>query len=229
MNQDDQSARDSAAMGADGLPDMNIQAHTKEATDPLIQPVQEQIQKIVVGDRTFATTEEAIAYANGLASARSAPATQAPAPTSPTAPKVKLGQLLFENPDEAVEQLISRAKEESRAEQRVVEETKKFWQDFYTAHPDLKGSEFLVDAVLVQGQNSGVYGQMTRDEAAPILAARARQEVLKIKNVPSGGTELSSQPATVASASGSPTPRTQTPKAQATNFVAELAAMRKRG
>jgi hypothetical protein len=189
-------------------------------------------QKIVVGDKVFNTTEEALAYANGMAESQ-ARASAALTPREEPAPAPagkRLGQLIFEDPDQALAAVENNALERFRAEQRVVEENRNFWEDFYLKHSDLKGSELLVDAVLVREQRAGRAQKLTQDQLAPILAAQSRQEVSKIRNVPSGGQPLPSQPAVVAGASGASTQRTraQSP-AVPTNFVAELRGMRKKG
>lgn len=194
-------------------------------------PVSTAPQKIVVGDRVFNTTEEALAYAEGFVQSQNK-LSQKMMPTQEDAPLLtpgkRPGQLIFEDPDQALTDVEDRAVERMRAEQRSIEENKKFWEDFYLKHSDLKGSELLVDAVLKRAQDLGEM-KMTREQAAPILAAKARQEVSKIRNVPSGGQALPSNPAMVAGASGASTPRPQAPQPAPTNFVSELRAMRKRG
>lgn len=216
-----------------GLPDMNIPSDTPPSTptqEIVSAPEPVETQKFIVGTKIFDSAEEALAYANGLAQIQNpqTPEVQEQQPVQ-TSPKVKLGQLLFENPEEALQQVQDQALERFRAEQRSVDENKTFWQNFYSKHPDLKGSELLVDAVLVREQTGGGLSQMTREQAAPILAAKTRQEISKIRNVPSGGTALQSQPAMVAGASGAPTPRPMTPQPAKTDFISELRGMRKRG
>lgn len=212
-------------------PTMGVEPSSHQPQHPT--PTSPTPQKIVVGDKVFNTTEEAIAYADGFA--RSAAKTVAqitpndPTPAANTTSAKRLGQLIFEDPDQALAEVENRAVERARSEQRVVDENKKFWEDFYLKHSDLRGSELLVDAVLAREQSIGTLRAMTRDEAAPILAAKARQEVSKIRNVPSGGQALPSNPAMVAGASGASTPKPPVPQPEPTNFVAELRNMRKRG
>lgn len=196
---------------------------------PVVPPA---AQRIVVGDKVFNTAEEAIAYADGLAQAQNN-FTQKVSPTfetpqSAVQPK-KPGTLIFEDPDQALADVENRAVERMRAEQRVVDENKKFWEDFRRTYPDLVGTELVVDAVLAREQSLGTLKGLTREQAAPILAAKARQEISKIKNVPSGGQALPSTPAVVAGASGASTPKPPIPQAQPTNFVSELQGLRKRG
>jgi hypothetical protein len=211
-----------------GLPDMTIPA--PEATPAPAEPDPAPPQKFVVGGRSFETAQGALDYANGLADAqaKAAASLNTPAPAQPTK-SVKLGNLIFEDPEAALAQHGQQIVDQIRSEQRVIEQNTKFWDDFYLKHSDLKGSELLVDAVLAREQQVGGMSQMTREQAAPILAAKARQEVSKIRNVPSGGQALPSKPAVVAGASGASTPRPPEPKVTPTNFVAELRGMRKKG
>jgi hypothetical protein len=191
-----------------------------------------QPQKIVVGDKVFNTTEEALAYAEGFVRSQ-ANSTQRMTPVTEEAPLItpgkKPGQLIFEDPDQALADVENRAVERMRAEQRTIDENKNFWEDFYLKHSDLKGSELLVDAVLGRAQSLGEFKSFTREQAAPILAAKARQEVSKIRNVPNGGQALPSTPAMVAGSSGASTPRPQVTQPAPTNFVSELRNMRKKG
>lgn len=194
----------------------------------------EDVGPFVVGDKVFKTQAEALAYADGVvraqanASASMSRQAQEPVTTQPVG--VKLGQLIFEDPEQALAMVKEQAKTEMRSEQLKIDQTRIFWENFYSKHPDLKGSEFLVDAALANGQRNGEYNHMTYDQAAPVIAAKARQEISKIRNVPNGGQALSSAPAIVAGASGAPTQKVQMPAAPAqTNFVQELQRMRKRG
>jgi len=182
-------------------------------------------KKYFVGSRVFETPDEAVAYANGLATAQTA---QVTAPT-PEEPKVRLGQLIFEDPDAALEQVISIAQNKVRSEIAEKENKENVWKDFYLRHPDLKGSEFLVESVLGRETQRGTFSNMNITQGTPILAQKAREEIQRIRNASSGGQALPSKPAMVAGSSGAPVPSMPTPKAQPTNMIAEMRAMRRRG
>lgn len=239
MTTETQTADEQAMNG--GLPPMDspVPAHGSAFPGELQTPTETETpspapvdnQKYVVGSRVFATADEALAYANGMAEsqAHAAGALNHPTETVQPTAQPKLGQLIFEDPEAALQQVKNQAKEEMRAEQRTIAENDRFWENFYSKHPDLKGSELLVDAVLAREQNTRNLSGMTRDEAAPILAAKARQEVSKIRNVPSGGQALPSKTAMVAGSSGAPVSQPTATKPAATNFISELKGMRKRG
>lgn len=187
--------------------------------------------KFVVGSRSFKSAEEALAYANGLSEAqsRTQSSLQAPAPAESSS-GLKLGVRLFEDPDAAIDEIINTAKQQIRSEDKVVDERRKFWDDFYTAHPDLRGKELMVEAVLGREREKGsALATMEKYEGAPILAARTREYFAKVTNAPSGGQQLQSKPAIVAGGSGqapaAPAPQTPAP----TDFITELRQMRKRG
>lgn len=186
--------------------------------------------RIVVGDKVFGTTEEAIAYADGLAQAQSK-FTQKITPEEVQQPVLtkKPGTLIFEDPDQALADVENRAVARMEEKQRLIDADRKFWEDFRRTYPDLVGAELMVDAVLAREQSLGTMRNLTREQAAPILAAKARQEVSKLRNVPSGGQALPSTPAVVAGASGASTPKPGTPQPEATSFIAELRNIRKRG
>lgn len=213
------------------------------STDPTTQPGQQPAgqatpapaidpQRIVIGDKVFNSTEAAIAYAEGLDKARESfsrntlPAQEVPAQPAQTK---KPGTLIFEDPDQALADVENRAVARMEENQRKIDADRKFWEDFRRTYPDLVGAELMVDAVLAREQSLGTIRNLSREQAAPILAAKARQEVSKIRNVPSGGQALPSSPAVVAGASGTSTPKPATPQPEATNFIAELRGIRKRG
>jgi hypothetical protein len=203
--------------------------------DPSPQPTEPppaaaaQPQRIVVGDRVFNTTEEALAYADGFAQSQTKLSQQAVPIVPVAAPKtINIGTRIFEEPEQVLAERDEAILERVRSEQRVIEENKKFWDDFKRTNPDLVGNELVVDAVLAREQSMGTLRNMTRDQAAPILAAKARLELSKIRNVQSGGQALPSNPAMVAGSSGASAPRVQAPQQAPTNFVGELRGMRKR-
>lgn len=211
-------------------PTMTMEPSTEQPSAlPAAAPAQPQ--RIIVGNKVFNTTEEALAYADGFAQSQQKTQTsmtpQAAPVVDPTVKK-RLGQLVFEDPDQAFELVQEQTLQKFRAEQRVVDENKRFWDDFYLNYSDLKGSEVLVDAVLSRAQSRGEMN-VPMDQASGILAAKVRQEVSKIRNVPSGGQALPSNPAMVAGSSGASIPKTQTQAPVPTNFVNELRGMRKKG
>lgn len=211
-----------------GLPPMEMPTAPVDTTQAVETTQQPEVKKYFVGNKSFATAEEALAYANGMEEMQARASASLSKPTDPVEVQAKprLGQLLFENPDEALEQVKQQAKSEIREEQRAIAERTEFWHNFYSEHTDLKGMDTLVDAVLEREKARGGLAQLTWNQAAPILAAKARAELLKIRNVPSGGQALSSRPAMVASSNGASTPMTPAPKAQPTTFVQELMGRR---
>jgi hypothetical protein len=215
-------------------PTMEIfRGDTPQAPVPAPEPAPlPAAEKIVLGNKIFNTMEEALAYANGVAesqartSASLAPRETVQAPV----PGKRLGQLVFEDPDQAFAQAKQEVLKEFREEQRKVDENAKFWQDFYLKHSDLRGSELLVDAVLGREHAAGRSQVLTVEQLGPILAAQSRQEISKIRNAPSGGQPLPSAPAVVAGASGASTQRTPVqPAPVSTSFIQELRGARKKG
>lgn len=215
-----------------GLPDMKIPTEQPptQATEPQPSPT---TKKYYVGGKEFDSSDAAIAYADGLTDAqvRAASAinnvTPQPAPVTPE--NSNLGQILFEDPEKALKAVKDQAKAEMRAEQNQRDENKKFWEDFYQKHSDLKGSEFLVDSVLNREQQSGNFNGLTKAQASPILAAKAREELHRIRGASSGGQALPSAQVVTTGASGAPTPVPQPAPLPTTTFVDEIRGLRKRG
>lgn len=215
------------------FPDITATGDVGISADAL-QPSQESVapatKKHIVGNHVFDTAEEALAYANGLVSAQAnlSHSILAPEPMDATEKK-KLGNLIFEDPDAALEEVKRQAKAEWKSEQQQLETYRKFWDDFYSKHSDLKNAELLVDAVYQKELAKGSWANVSMDQGAEILAQKARQEVGKIRGASSGGQALPSKPAMVASSSGGQVPAVAAPQQVAKTFVDELRTMRKRG
>jgi hypothetical protein len=226
----EQVAQSAAATTAQqgGLPDMAIPVTSDAvATTP---PPETKKEKFIIGSREFASADEAMAYANGLAEIQSRVTGEQSQPPQPAAaPQKKLGQVLFEDPDAALDALEARILEKADQKQRAIDQTKKIWDDFYLKHPDLRGNEDIVDMILNREQVSGNFKAFTIEQALPVLAQKARDRLHRASNAPQGGTALPPGQATVAGASGQPAPRTLATPEPMTNFVSELRSLRKKG
>jgi hypothetical protein len=201
-----------------------------EALQPPVESATSQPKKHIVGNRVFDSAEEALAYANGLMSAQSqlSQSVLAPEPEH-TDTKKKLGTLIFEDPDAALEEVKRQAKEEWKSEQQQLETYRNFWNDFYSKHSDLKNAEILVDAVYQKELAKGSWSNVSLEQGAEMLAQKARQEVSRIRGAANGGQALPSKPAMVASSSGGQVPAVPAPQQVSKTFVDELRTMRKRG
>lgn len=227
-----EQAQDAATQQFPDIVGSAVPTESVGITADALQPLQEAApaRKHVVGNRVFDTPEEALAYANGLVSAQAQASQSLLTPEAEPAPsKPKLGQLIFEDPDAALEEVKRQAKEELKSEHQQLEAYRKFWDDFYSKHSDLKNADLLVNAVYQRELTNGSWTNVSLDQGAEILAQKARQEIGKIRGASSGGQALPSKPAMVASSSGGQVPAVPAPQQSVKTFVDELRTMRKRG
>lgn len=197
-------------------------------------PVAPSSEGVVIGDKTFQSSEEAIAYAQQLKRAQQiatvavspvAQQTIAP-PSAPSEPNVS--EIIFSDPKAALALHAEQIKQDLRREEALKEQTRQVNQRFYSKFEDLKGHEDIVD--MHKNKNWEGIKDLPIDQAMDILALSARKTIANIRNGGSTGTQLSSKPAVVSSASGQPATPMKVAQATApTNFIAELAAMRSRG
>lgn len=120
--------------------------------------------------------------------------------------KTDWDNLMFTKPAEAVDQIKKEAKDELREEMRAEynrdQGTRKFWADFYTANPDLKEDDDLVQLVL-SGQMSQL-ANIPVSQAIKKLGDLTRERILRYAGgKPRGGKR--------AMAEGSNPPRARAP------------------
>lgn len=180
-----------------------------------------QPSPVVIGDKIFSSTQEAIAYANGLASS---PTVQSNVPQK----RVRPEDVLFEEPASAFAMLKEEIKNEIRGESQIQQNNNKVWTDFYKNYPDLSGNEDIVELVRSQ-LSEDVRDKLPLSQSIPILAKQARDRLAKIRGSSANqGIQLPSGPAITAGSSGASPPPVSMPKAIPMNFIEELKASRQR-
>lgn len=191
------------------------------ATQP---PAPANPSPVMIGDKVFHSTEEALAYANGLASAsRHLP--QTPSPQQPIQPQP--AEILFEDPaaalamvEDRIVQRISSQTQTERAEQNI-------WENFYRSYPDLQGNEDVV--ALMNSQLPKSVKDMPISQALPILANNARERIARIRGGAADRRQiLPSVPAITAGAGGATPPAPPVAPPKSTSFVDEVRALRHR-
>lgn len=198
------------------------------ATAPVVEaaPAAGSAQPVIIGDRVFTDQAAALKYADELAKERQRYLNQmgnpAPVVTQPAAPKkMPLHQLMFEDPEAALNELRSEIKQEMRNETATNDFKKNTWDNFYGQNKDLKGLEDVVE--LVMAKNADRIKNLSVEEGLKFVAAQARSRVANIRGSANLGERVNDGPAPVAGATGTPAQRTevQTPSGQGT-FMDEL-------
>lgn len=186
---------------------------------------------IVIGDRMFTSHEAALEYARELEAQRkllaSAPAPVAPvAPVAPAPAKVKVSDLLFEDPETAVKLLKDEIRGDLDRTNQAKQIEENLWKDFYDKHPDLKGFEDIVD--LQKQKNWNQIANVPIDRSLPYLAQQARAYLSKVRGNSSQGEKLTPGPAMVAGSSGATPPPVQAAPNRPSSFIDEVKALGRR-
>lgn len=159
---------------------MSFDEHGDPIKDPAgepsakVNPEQEarqiqEPQEFKIGEKTFASVEEALAYAEETQAAKAKAQQESEAlkaaileqrkaeqgsESEKSESESKFSDLLFEDPEKAIELIQAKTKEDVlnevfRAHQQQKNEDF-FWNQLYTNYPRLKGREDLVQAILEQ-------------------------------------------------------------------------------
>lgn len=135
-----------------------------------------------------------------------------------------LDQLLFTNPARALKYIEDRAEQKVNEKLSVIDQTKKFWSDFYTNNPDLRGKEEIVDALVAKNWNQN-WANMNLKDFSKVAADTTRSALKKVGL--SQATEVPSREAGTLSPSGEVV-RTQTVERRETSMVDEMREARAR-
>lgn len=196
-------------------------APVASAQPPAAQPTQ---TPIIIGDRVFTDQAEALRFANDIAVERQRYLAQNQNPAPQPAPvknnKIPLHQLLFEDPQAAIQELRSDLKQELRNEQSQAENVKNTWAGFYEEHKDLKGLEDAVE--LQRMKHWDRIQRLPVDQGLKFLAIEARSYISKIRGTANPGERVTSGSANVAGATGTPAPRVEIQAQGPSTFMDEL-------
>lgn len=110
-----------------------------------------------------------------LADMRTRVAPQTVTPPAPQPEEVDWEKALFENPKQAVAQIIETTKKAVRAEYVQDQGRREFWNRFYAKHPDLEDSHELVQMTL--NANMSSLGNKSIPDAIRDLSALTRQKI----------------------------------------------------
>lgn len=234
INQDsDDASKSDEKAGASG-------ATETSPADEQLAPVAKDKKTYKVGKKEFESPEEMAAYIGELEKAQATKdaynkgVLDAVTPIEPAPKTIKPADILFEDPQKAIELLRAELKAERDAEdlakqniQKAESQRQKSWNDFYNDNPDLKGWEKVVNSELAELVNEG-HSSTDIKEGLKILAKRTRDEIGKFKQRLAPKEELPSGPAMTSGTTGADIPRVRV-ETKATSFLDELKVLRKRG
>jgi hypothetical protein len=191
-----------APAGGDGVtPDDSTEGVTTdestENTEVVDPVVEEEESPIRIGDQTFKTEKEAIAYAEKMERERLVEQAQAQGmreaieamkpPVVPVEEPDNFEEEFYGDPKKKIKQVKSEAIAEALALFRAEQREEKLWAKFLDDHPDLD----RVDAERILQANWSVLGKMTdTDLAMKELARKTRAEYQRIAERMKPRTEL---------------------------------------
>jgi hypothetical protein len=217
-----------AGANPDGTPIDQSQPEQNESGQGYQPP-----QPVFVGGRRFESQQDLdshmIQQEARIAAAEQMVRMQPGAPQGPQQTQRDPGDILFEDPRAALQQIKQEAKSEIRNEIELEKARERSWQIFFNTYPDLNNCKDLVNAT--HTQLAGTIANLPLDQAMFKIASRTRQ-YLEQARVASGGSpskDLSRGPAVTAGASGGRVSTPATPPAKPKDFMTQIREMQNKG
>lgn len=172
---------------------------------------------IYLGGKKFSSVDELAAYASQLEK----DSQTAPAPgEEPVKAAKKVSELLFEDPEKALELHEEQIVQKIRAEESKRAKEKAWWDQFYSGNKDLADEQELVSFVLNKHWNE--LRAMHEDHAGKKLAEYTRQTLSRFRKTPGQKQELPSGQAKAAPSNGYTGTKVEETKAAPVDFVTQL-------
>jgi hypothetical protein len=229
-------------------PSAAVPAEAPVSTPPELTP--KPAAKVKIGTQEFDSVEAAMNYANELELAvlqqdAFKAGQEAAKPKEPEAPKPnpdqemakKLADKIFENPEEAISEVMkwaeAKANEKIEADKKATKEleahqatVRQLWETFYDTNQDLVKANEVVQIVLQRDWNT--LQHMPAEKALQALAEKTRALLGSYKEQVLPSKELQSKPAITAGASGNATSAVETKPKSALDFISQINKHRKR-
>lgn len=202
-------------------PASEVQAKATEEAPQESAPAEvqrEEVTTIKIGDRTFTSEREAIAFAQELERQQSLTeahaagirealeATRIREQAAPE-PEDNFEERFYANPKETLKEVQARARDEAVAVMRAEQKREQLWNQFLGENPDLRRK----DAERILNENWDIFGKMTDlPKAMSLLARKTRAEYEEIRELAKPRVELQNRSGAV-SPSSAAAPRSVTP------------------
>lgn len=183
----------------------------------------EEIKKegpIYLGGKKFNNVEELAIYTQKLEIEKTTQTAATPA-VSKAAPSDKpISELLFEDPEKALELHERRVIEKIRAEETRAKSEQGFWTDFYSKNKDLDGESDLVQFVVQK--HMGELGHLHPDQAAEKIAEYSRKTLSRFRGAKETTQALPAGTAKVGPSTTQSAPAVTESRPTAVDFVSQL-------
>lgn len=173
---------------------------------------------IYLGGKRFSNVDELARYTSQLEQERTQVAYQAP--QTQAAPEKKVSELLFEDPDKALQIHEERIIAKFRAQEEAKRQEDQLWQDFYFKNKDLDSERDVVQFALTKHWNE--LKGLHPDQATEKLAEITRNTLTRFKKTSGTKQELPSGKAKVGPSGTSTAPRIAEKQSGPVDFVSQL-------
>lgn len=191
---------------------------------PAAAPAKPAFTPVILNGKRYDSVEELSAYTSKIEQDRAvlqhAMGQVTGDPKAQRETPKKLSDMMFEEPDTFVEELLNQGEERAYKRIRTEDGQRDALQNFYSAYPDLKGNEDLVD--MYRGRMHEEIKTLPLPDAIKKLGDAVRSRVSALRGQSNTTTtELPGGQARAAGASGNPAPQVPTEK-QPTDFISQL-------
>lgn len=202
-----------------GVPFATQAVETEETTETQQETQQQPTETpIYLGGKKFSNVDELARYTAELEKERATPAYQQATPA--TTQEKKVSELLFEDPDKALQIHEERIIAKLRAQEEAKRQEDQLWQDFYSKNKDLDSERDVVQFALTKHWNE--LKGLHPDQATEKLAEITRNTLLRFKKTSGTKQELPSGKAKVGPSGTTSAPRIQEKQAAPVDFVTQL-------
>lgn len=147
--------------------------------------------------------------------------------TQTKAKEVNPADLLFTDPERAVEMIEQRAEQRVERKFAAKENEKQFWSDFYEENQDLKVADTVVKSVL--SQKMVEWKDLPLSDARKNLAEQSRKIVQQVKAQAGTSTEVPSGAAATTGASSGFVPSQGATQTKNVSFIDQVKQFKRRG
>lgn len=157
---------------------------TEESREPSVQA-----SPIYLGGKKFNSVDELAKYTSELEAQKAQPQWAAPQAGAQEVER-PISELLFENPEKALELHEQRVIQKLKAEEAKKQQEQQLWAKFYSSNKDLAEEKELVEYVL--GRNWESLKTLHPDQAMEKLADYSRTTMSRFRKTPEKNSELPS-------------------------------------
>lgn len=175
---------------------------------------------IYLGGKKFSSVSELAKYTESLELERQVAANKSQDPQQPQVVGKKVSDLLFEDPEKALQLHEQQIIERMRAEEHSRNSEKQWWDSFYSKNKDLSEDRDVVQFTVNNYWNE--LKSMHPEQAAEKLADYTRKTLVRFRKAESKKEEMPSGQARAASGTSLSAPRIQESKPAPVDFVTQL-------